>query len=165
MAIPLPSEVQALLAQRSTTKVLTTLNEDGSPHAAVKQSLQVDEEGRLLYLELLETSVTHRNLTASLWFDRPLSILLMGRSSECWQLTARAERVEVSGPLFKKHYRLAACRYGDVDLAAVWILEPLSLRNQGRVARMEEEQRRHPWMMHLDRLVKPFKGHGGWKVG
>lgn len=157
MAIELPREFKNLFSRRGTLKVLTTIGEDGSPHAAVKQSIQIDEEGRLLYLELLESSVTNRNMVHSLWFQRPVSILISGAGSVSWQIEGLPSKAIIAGPLFKKHYRLAHHRYGDADLAAVWIIEPLSIRNQSRIHRIEEERERHPFFMHLDRLAKPIK--------
>jgi len=157
MAIPLPREFKNLLLRRGSTKLLTTIGDDGAPHTVVKQTLQVDEEGRLFYLELMESSVSNRNMVSSLWFERPISILVTGSGSESWQVKGLPIKAVIAGPLFKKHYRLAHHRYGDVDLAAIWIIEPLSARNQSRVHRIQEERENHPFFAHLDTFAAPLK--------
>jgi hypothetical protein len=119
----------------------------------VKQTLQLDEAGRLLYLELLESSVTHRNMVASLWFQRPVSILVSAPGGVSRQLQGRPQRTLIAGPVYRKYYQLARRRYGDVDLAAVWIIEPLGERDQGRTHRLKTEREAHPFFIHLDRLA------------
>ena len=155
MAMELPREFVNLLRRRGVHKVLTTIGDDGFPHAALKQTLQVDSAGRLFYLELMESSVTNRNMVASLWFHRPVSILVSGTGGVSWELQGRPLRTLIAGPEFKKHYRLAHHRYGAMGLAAVWIIEPLALRDQSRTRRLLEEREAHPFFVHLDRLAIP----------
>ncbi len=154
MAIELTKEIIDLLAEDDTTKVLATLDENGFPHAVVKQSLQPGEDGTILYLELLESSRTNKNLVRSIWYDRGVAITLKGKDGRSWQIKGKPVKTHITGPLFQEHYTAVRQRFGDVDLAAVWVIEPEEIINETFAVRKEEEDRKHPFFTHLDRLAK-----------
>ena len=54
MAALLNKEIRDLFAHPDTVKVLATLDAAGLPHAVVRQSLQIGDDGNLFYTELLE---------------------------------------------------------------------------------------------------------------
>lgn len=155
MAVELTKEIIGILAESDTTKVLATLDADGFPHAVVKQSLQPGEDGTILYLELLESSRTNKNLVRSIWYDRSVAIALKGKDGRSWQIKGKPVKTHITGPLFQKHYSAVRERLGDVDLAAVWVIEPEEIINETFAVRREEEERNHPFFTHLDRLAKP----------
>ena len=154
MASQLTSELIDLLGDSETTKVLATLDADGFPHAVVKQSLQPGEEGRIIYLELLESSRTNKNLVRSLWFDQKVAIALRGKDGRSWQVKGKPVKTHITGALFQQHYTAIRERLGDVDLAAVWEIEPEEVIEETLAARKTEEERKHPFFTHLDRLAK-----------
>lgn len=80
MAVQLNKDIEDLLSDEETIKVLATTDEKGIPHAVVKQSLHLGEDGNLVYLELLESSRTNKNMVWSIWFDRKVSIVLTGKT-------------------------------------------------------------------------------------
>lgn len=155
MAVELTKEIIDLLAESDTTKVLATLDADGFPHVVVKQSLQPGEDGSILYLELLESSRTNKNLVRSIWYDRSVAIALKGKDGRSWQIKGKPVKTHITGPLFLEHYTAVRERLGDVDLAAVWVIEPEEIINETFAVRREEEERNHPFFTHLDRLAKP----------
>jgi hypothetical protein len=155
MAVELTKEIIDLLAESDTTKVLATLDADGFPHVVVKQSLQPGEDGSILYLELLESSRTNKNLVRSIWYDRSVAIALKGKDGRSWQIKGKPVKTHITGPLFLEHYTAVRERLGDVDLAAVWVIEPKEIINETFAVRREEEERNHPFFTHLDRLAKP----------
>ncbi|NTW88560.1 MAG: pyridoxamine 5'-phosphate oxidase family protein [Desulfobulbaceae bacterium] len=67
----LRKRIGTLLAESGTIATIATLDESGAPQCVPTPFLKQDETGRLLHLELLETSSTHRNLLGSIWFERP----------------------------------------------------------------------------------------------
>ena len=154
MAVELTKEIIDLLADEDTTKVLATLDADGFPHAVVKQSLQPGEDGTIHYLELLESSRTGKNLVRSLWYDYRVAITLKGRDGRSWQIKGKPVKTHITGSLFQRHYTAVRERFGDADLAAVWVIEPEEIINETFAARREEEERKHPYFTHLDRLAK-----------
>ncbi|MBI1920990.1 MAG: pyridoxamine 5'-phosphate oxidase family protein [Geobacter sp.] len=154
MSAQLTNEIIDLLKDKETTKVLATLDADGFPHAVVKQSLQPGEDGNILYLELLESSRTNKNLVRSIWFDRKVAIALKGKDGRSWQIKGKPVKTHITGPLFQKHYTAVRKRLGDVDLAAVWVIEPEEVIEETFAARRAEEERKHPLFTHLDRLAR-----------
>lgn len=149
----LDQAVVNLLKDQRTVKVLTTVDERGAPHSVFKGSIFLGTDGFLHYLELLETSRTNRNLVYSLWYDRPVSILLKGEDKVSYQIKGLPVKVHVSGPVFQEHYVEARKRWGDVDLAGVWVIRPDEVINETWATRSREEKISHPTFTHLDRLV------------
>ncbi len=154
MATTLNKEIIALLSSDDSTKVLATVNERGFPHAAAKPFIRVDDDGNLLYLELVESSRTQKNLVRSIWFDQKVSISVSDRDGQSWQIKGKPVKTLVTGPTFLHHYRDVRRRLGDVDLSAVWIIEPEEIINENVFVRHAEEEQAHPLFRHLDRLVK-----------
>jgi len=154
MAAELDKEIVDLIADAESTKVLATLDEHGFPHAVVKQSFQVGEDGNLLYLELLESSRTNRNLVRSIWFDRKVAVTVTGKGGRSYQIKGKPVKAHITGPVFQRHFAEIRERLGDVDLAAVWVIEPEEVIEESFAARQAEEQRKHPVFTHLDRLAK-----------
>ena len=154
MAIRLNDEAAALLRDAQTTKFLSTLGPDGTIHGVFKEFVEVEEDGNILLLELLESSITNRNLVNSLWFKKQVSIAARSAGGTSWQIKGIPIRCLITGPKFEKYYALARTLFGDVDLSSVWIIEPVEARNETFTVRKEEEEAKHPLFVHLDRLAK-----------
>ena len=154
MAAQLTQEIIDLLNDRDTTKVLATLDADGFPHVVVKQSLQPGDDGTILYLELLESSRTNKNLVRSIWFDQKVAVAVSGKGGRSYQIKGKPVKTHITGPVFQQHYTAVREKFGDVDLAAVWVIEPEEVIEESFVARQAEEDRRHPFFAHLDRLAR-----------
>ena len=153
MATKLNKEIIDLISSDDSTKVLATINEHGNPHAAAKPFFRVDDDGNLLYLELIESSRTQKNLVASIWFDQKVSISISDRNGQSWQIKGKPVKTLITGPVFLHHYRDVRQRLGDVDLAAVWVIEPEEVINENILVRHAEEEKAHPLFRHLDRLA------------
>jgi len=153
MTIAIPPGVAALLADPATVKILATVDAEGFPHAVEKRSLHLAADGTLHYLELLESSVTNRNLVRSVWFDEKVAVALKGADGSTVQIKGRPIRTHISGPLFQHHYRRLLTEAPDQDLAAVWVIEPVEVIDQSLTARKAREDAEHPTFIHLDRLA------------
>ncbi|MEI6209280.1 MAG: pyridoxamine 5'-phosphate oxidase family protein [Desulfuromonadales bacterium] len=154
MAAKLNKEIIALFGSDDSTKVLATVNEHGYPHAAAKPFIRVDDDGNLLYLELVESSRTQKNLVRSIWFDQKVSVSVSGRDGQSWQIKGKPIKTLITGPVFLHHYQDVRERLGDVDLSAVWVIEPEEVINENIQVRHTEEEALHPLFRHLDRLAK-----------
>jgi hypothetical protein len=141
-----------LLEDERTVKVLTTVDSSGAPHSVVKNSLRSDEDGNIVYLELIESSRTNSNMTGSLWFGRKVSILLAGRDGSSLQIKGQPYKCLIAGPVFEANYREAREQLGDVDLSAVWIIAPDEIIDESFETRWREESDAHPLRKHLDRI-------------
>ncbi len=154
MAVELNDKVKELLRDTTTFKVLATTGKDGVPHVVVKRTLHLGEDGNLVYLELLESSQTNKNLVRSIWFDRKVAVAIGGKDGESYQIIGKPVKALITGPVFQHHYASIRERLGDVDLATVWIIEPEKVTDQSFSARRREEEALHPTFAHLDRLAK-----------
>jgi hypothetical protein len=153
MSNELRKVVTALLTDTTTRASIATLDENGAPHSVPSPFLRQDAQGRLVHLELLETSSSHRNLLRSIWFDKPVSVTLSGRDGRVLVATGRPHKAHVSGPLFSEYYSEVRTRLEDADLAAVWLIEVLQIRDETYLIRKEREEALHPFHLHLDRLA------------
>ena len=154
MATKLNKEIIALLSSDDSTKVLATVNEQGYPHAAVKPFIRVDDDGNLLYLELVE-SFADPEEPGSQHLVRSEGVRIHERHGAA-ELADKGKPVKtlITGPVFLHHYRDVRQRLGDVGLSAVWVIEPEEIINENIVVRYAEEQQAHPVFRHLDRLAK-----------
>ena len=153
MTTPLPDDLKTLLTSPDTLKVLATVGPDGEPHAVLDPSIHLDADGRLVYLELLESSRTQRDLVASLWFDRPVTLMVTGRG-RTWRIAARAWKAHVAGPLFRRHYEWIRAERPAADLAAVWLIEPVAVTEETDAVRRARQEAERPFFIHLDRLAR-----------
>ncbi|MDR1367098.1 MAG: pyridoxamine 5'-phosphate oxidase family protein [Candidatus Accumulibacter sp.] len=151
----LSAETIELINDPETVKVLATVDAKGNPHAVVKKSLHAASDGTIHLLEILEASASQRNLTASLWFERCVAVLLFHGDGRQVQIKGKPVHCHVSGPLFLDHYARLRERLGDVDLSGVWVIEPDEVIDESYAARKDWQQSEHPVFIHLDRIAKP----------
>jgi hypothetical protein len=140
------------LNEADALKILVTLDENGAPHPTPKGSIRWDGE-RIVSWEILESSRTNRNLTRSIWFDKPVAILLVTADKQSYKITAKTARNIVAGKEFTRHYEEAEQRRGR-GIAGVWLFEPVEITDQSAKTRIAEEQVAHPYFAHLDQLAK-----------
>ena len=154
MGIQLSDEVISLLNDLNSNKALATVDETGTPNVVHSDSIHVDDDGNINYLEILETSRTKHNLVRSIWFDRTVSVVVSGADSKSFQIKGIPITVHITGPIFQKHYLDIRKRLGDVDLTGVWVIEPHEVIDENIINRKNEEEAKRPFFRHLDRLAK-----------
>jgi hypothetical protein len=152
MATILTAGVIALLEHPDTIRILATVDAKGVPHAVVKSSIHLGDDGNIHYLELLETSSTNRNMVQSLWFDGTVAITLANPNGRSAQIKGRPVKAHITGPLFLHHYERLKEADAEADLAAVWVIEPKLVLDQTLAVRRRAERVKHPHFVHLDRL-------------
>ncbi|MDR3299118.1 MAG: pyridoxamine 5'-phosphate oxidase family protein, partial [Candidatus Accumulibacter sp.] len=104
MSTKLVPAIVELFNAPDTVKILATVDTHGNPHAAVRESLHLADDGTIHVLELFETSNTERNLTNALWFEHRVAILLFGKDGRQIQINGKPLKNHISGPLFLRHY-------------------------------------------------------------
>lgn len=154
MAIKLEKEIIDIITDEKALKVLATTDKEGVPHVVFKGSVNVDKEGNLIYLELLEASKTNSNLVNSIWFKKKVAVTVKSEDGTSVQIKGTPIRCVITGPVFEHYYKLISQRLKDADLAAVWIIEPEEVREETYKIRKAEEESSHPLLIHLDRLAK-----------
>src|SRR5512145_2792002 len=100
----LPKEAVNIIRDPDAIKVLTTVDEEGNPHAAFKDDLTVLDDGNLAFGEEFEGSQTNVNLVRSIWFDKNVELTVRDRSGTAFQIRGKPYRYAHSGPLFKQFY-------------------------------------------------------------
>jgi len=153
MAIEISDEIKGLLQDKNTLKALASIDKDGVPHVVFKGSINLDEEGNLFFLELLETSQTNKNLTYSIWFDKKVAINLYNDKKSI-QIKGTPKKVHITGRLFEEKYQEVRARNPKADLSGVWIITPEEIRTETFSERLEYEREHYPVIGHLDRDLK-----------
>lgn len=154
MSIKLESTVVQIIEDKNTLKIVSTVDENGVPNASIKQSLYLNKDGNIEYLELLESSKTNKNLANSIWFDKKVSILLKADGDLSYEVKGKPIKALIAGEIFQEKYVNIREKLGDVDLAAVWIIEPEEVINKSYFFRKDKEELERPYFKHLDRLRK-----------
>jgi hypothetical protein len=144
----------ALLQDPRTRKALSAVGADGVPHTVFKDSVQADREGNIRFYELLETSLTNKNMVYSLWFKQPVSIAVLGADDTSFDITGVPCRSIICGGEFEEAYvSIRKFFGGNADLSAIWVIKPESVRENTFQARLRETTEKYPLIGHLDRYL------------
>jgi hypothetical protein len=154
MAIELSQEIKDAIADKDSIKVIATISRQGVPHVVAKGSLTVTEDGQLTYWELLEGSQTNKNVTYALWFDKTVAINVITKDKKSYQIKGIPRKSLVAGHGYEKAYAAAQDRNPENDLAAVYYIEPTEVIEESYPVRLQEERKKHPLYIHLDKLAK-----------
>ena len=90
----------------------------------------------------------------SIWFDKKVSVSVSDKLGQSWQIKGKPVKTLITGPVFLYYYQDLRQRLGDVDLSAVWVIEPEEVINENILVRHTEEELLHPLFRHLDRIAK-----------
>ena len=151
-------QLKNILNKPDTVAVLSTINGDGTPHTAVMESVRLNESGALEYLELLESSRGYRNLTASLWFNKTVSVLVSTPDGTRYLIKGVPDRITVCGAYFEDRYRQIRENRGDVDLAAVCSIKILEIEDDSFAVKFAQQESVRPFYKHLDRITHRIQG-------
>lgn len=154
MSVDMGEELRNLIKDKASIKILATIDGDGNPYIDVKRFVYITENENIEYLELVEASENYKNFTRSLWYDKKVSLSISNENGVSYQIKGRPIKILVSGPLFEKHYVSIRENIGDVDLAAVCVIEPEEIIDQSYSKMLEEQEKLPPIFKHLDRLTK-----------
>lgn len=152
--IKLQDKIIKLINDEDTIKVLSTLDKNNIPHTTFKNFLRVDDDGNIIYLELIESSITNSNMVNSIWFKKKVSITVKSKDNESYQIKGIPIKAHISGQVFKEYYKFVREKIEDGDLSAVWVIKPEEIRNETYGYRKKQEEEEHPLLIHLDRLAK-----------
>ena len=144
-------EIKSIVNDPNTLKVVGTVGVNGNPHIAVKQTLHINEDGNLEYIELLESSESYKNITGSIWFDKKVSVLVYGENRESYEVTGKVDRILVAGRDYEAAYTKILDEKG-YDIAAVITIIPEKVDNKSPKDKFEEQEKERLFYKHLDRL-------------
>ena len=151
----LEKKYEDLINDKNTVKVLSSVGKSETVNSAVKQSLHVRNDGRIVYNEYLETSETNKNMFYDLWFEKAVSILVISSEMESYEIRGIPSEVIIEGEIFQKEYVETQKEFdGKYDLAAIWVIEPVEIRDKDLTERFLEQNKKYPIVTHIDRLAK-----------
>jgi len=110
---------RAFLDRAGTRVLLVTTDRRGAPHPWFPRHVAQGPDGTLLYLVVEEASDANKTMVNAIWFDRPVSVLLLGGDGQSLAVRGRVARNHFTGPLFLEHYLRLRDTTGE-DLASVW---------------------------------------------
>jgi hypothetical protein len=139
-----------LVADRTATKTIATTGTDETPSIALSPWLETTEDGYFVHPELHLASPSSQNLIHSLWFNRKVAISIAAETQQ-WHITGIPIKAHVCGSVFRRFYELIRSQWGDVDLAAVYLIKPVEIRLDSILVRQASEDALHPFYRHLDR--------------
>lgn len=145
---------QSLLRRPLQYAVLAVSSPQGQPWTRLVSRLDVDEHDRLVYLEFFESSVLQQHLVHSLWFNRPVSLLVQAEGHGPVQIQGIPRQAVVAGPEFERYYREAQESDPRADLAAVWHIEVTAFLNESHQHHAEVQSSLHPIVSHLDHFAR-----------
>lgn len=148
--------IRELLDDPGTLKLLATISPDGTPHAAYKGTLRAEGD-ELVYYDLLQSSETNKNMVHAIWFDKKVSITILSKEREVYQIVGRPDRCITAGGEFEKTYRYLREQLGDTDLNAIWYIHPEKIRDNSLKARKQFQEENFPILTRLDTIIKQEK--------
>jgi DNA-directed RNA polymerase subunit N (RpoN/RPB10) len=89
-----------------------------------------------------------------MWFDKKIAINILDSEGNSFEIVGRPKRCITCGKEFELVYKQVRKKLGDIDLSAIWNIEPEEIREETFAVRREAEEERYPITKHLDRLVK-----------
>ena len=147
------NEWTEILGQVGTLALIAANDANGDPHATVTDNLHLDAEGRLVYLEYLESSQINKNLVRSLWFKKKISISILTHGTARYQLKGIPTHAIISGPVFESYYRSVSKKTTDTDLSTVWLIDVLEVSDERWESRKKDQDENHGIVAHLDRFA------------
>lgn len=154
MSISLSDEIKQAIQDKDTIKVLATTDRNGVPHVVFKGSLHIDENGDIVFYEILESSQTNRNMVAGIWFHQTVAVNILTKEKKSYQIKGSIKKAVTAGRKFEKVYQSIREKLGDVDLSTIWTIEPKEWKEETFQTRVEEDEAVYPLLKHLDRVAK-----------
>ena len=125
----------------------------GVPHTVYKGSLHVNDEGDIVFYDILESSKINEALVYSIWFEKLITVNILTEDRRSFEIIGRVKESITQGRKFEEVYKKLK-QDRDNDLNAIWVIEPIDVRNESFAYRKSEQERIYPFLKHLDRAVK-----------
>lgn len=146
-------ELKTEILQSATLKSVTAVLKSGIPHTAYKGSLHVDEDGKIRFYDIFESSKINEALVYSIWFDKYVTVNILTENKKSYEIIGKPERSITQGRVFEEVYKHLKAEKG-ADLNAIWVIEPLEIHEQTFLARKKQQEEEYPFLKHLDQAIK-----------
>lgn len=149
-------EVKEIINNPLTFKSVATVSREGLPHVAYKGSLHIEDE-TIVFYDFIQSSQINKNLVNAIWFNGKAAINIYyddGKEKKNFLIIGKPVKCVTAGRKFEDIYISLQDKYGkDMDLSAIWYIEPESIRDESFLSRKKEEESKYPYIMHIDRLL------------
>jgi hypothetical protein len=146
---------QEVISQEGNRVIISAIGKDGALFSEVGVKVTVNQDGRLAYYELLESSQMQKNLVYSLWFNKAVSLIVIDKDGRNYHLTGKIYRAWISGRDFEEEYTKVLEELGsEADLSTVWLIEVEDFLETTYETSREIEKQEHPYLMHWDHIVR-----------
>jgi hypothetical protein len=82
-------KIKKIINDPGTFKIVGTVGVDGVPHTALKQTLHINEDGNIEFVELLESSVSFKNITGVSGLTKKFPYWCLGQTEKAMRLQAK----------------------------------------------------------------------------
>ena len=148
-------KIEKLIGEKETVSVISAVGKNGNPISQVGRKLTMWGKGRIAYYEFLESSQMQKNLVYSIWFEKEVSISLLGKNGEVYRVNAKPYQALIAGHQFEEAYMNAQKEFGEeTDLSTVWLLDVTAVEDDTYEAAREKEKKEHPYLMHMDHIYR-----------
>lgn len=145
-------ELEQIINNEASLKSIATVSRNGIPHSAYKDSLHI-ENGLIVFYDLIQSSQTNKNLVQAIWFDGVVAVNVITADKKSYIIEAKPIKCVTCGRELEQKYVEIREKKGDVDINAIWYLQPVNVKEQTYITRLAEEEK-YPVIRHLDRLLK-----------
>ena len=145
-------KIEKLLEEKETISVISAVGKNENPISQVGRKLTMWGKGRIAYYEFLESLQMQKNLVYSIWFEKEVSLSLLGKNGEIYRVSAKPYQALIAGHRFEEAYINAQEEFGEeTDLSTVWLLDVTAVEDDTYEAAREKE---HPYLMHMDHIYR-----------
>lgn len=145
-------ELKRIMEDQGSLKIVSSQNRDGVIHSVPKGSLEISGEDELTYVEVLESSASYRNIVYSIWFDKKVSVLVVGEQKEAYLIHGHVRKILTSGREYEGYYRNLQETRG-FDIAAVVRIAVEDVKDLNLAKAIEKQKAEHPFFQHYDSIA------------
>ena len=145
-------ELKSLIENKNSIKVVSSQDRNGEINSAPKGSLQISADNELTYVEVLESSKSYSNAVYSIWFDKNVSVLVIGEDKESFLIHGRIKKILTCGREYEEYYSKYQEAKG-FDIAAVVKIKAEDVLDLNLAKGIERQKKEHPFFSHYDSLA------------
>ncbi|MBP5565140.1 MAG: hypothetical protein J6X45_05405 [Lachnospiraceae bacterium] len=148
----LNEELIKLIGDKESIKVVSSNDREGIINSAPKGSLEISGENELTYVEVLESSTSYHNIVYSIWFDKKVSVLVIGKNRESYLIHGHVKKILTCGREYEEYYKKYQEARG-FDIAAAVRIVADDVIDLNLAKAIEKQKAEHPFFSHYDSIA------------
>lgn len=150
----LSEELKQVINDPASRVILSAVGKNGQICSELGIKVRTDENGRIRFYELLESSQMQKHLVYSLWFDKKVTLLVINGARN-FHITGTIYQAVIAGYEFESEYEAILNEVDqDADLSTVWLIDVEDWQENTYQEARERQKREHPLLMHMDHIYK-----------